>query len=491
MLKKLSAFFVPLLISAAAVSGAALAATAPADTGVANAPHAKAAAQSLPDFTGIVSEFSTAVVNVSAKQPRGAGFDFRNHPLWPMIPPELRRRFPRGGDDAPPRFALPVQGSGFVIDPGGYVLTNYHVVAEAEEVMVNFSDGRKLEAEVVGLDRQTDIALLKVESDTPLAAVKIGDSENLAVGEWVLAIGSPFGFDQTVTAGIVGAISRRLPRENFVPFIQTDAAINPGNSGGPLINLSGEVVGINSQIYTRTGTYAGVSFAIPINIAMEVQGQLRDGGRVRRGRLGVMFKPVDESIAHSFGMADSQGALIDDLVDDSAAEKAGLRSGDIILRFAGTEVKDGEDLPNIVGARRPGDEVDIVVWRDAQRVTVTAVLDEFLPGDDGAVALAGGDSVAKKLGLVLENLDRRRSRELGVESGVVIAGFRFTDKTPVEVQKLRRGDVITGVVAEGRVYEIDNRADFNRYTEKAGGTVVTFQVVRNSARTFITINLEE
>ena len=483
--------------AAATMIGAAWAATAPGGLAdkAAIAPQAPRAI--LPDFTEIVRDSGSAVVNIRAKRSHGDGSSWENHPFWPMVPPDLRRKLPRSEGRL---FALPVQGSGFVISADGYVLTNYHVVAETEEVMVTFADGRELEAELVGLDQRTDIALLKVEADEPLPTIKIGDSKNLTVGEWVLAIGSPFGFDQTVTAGIVGAISRRLPSDNLVPFIQTDAAINPGNSGGPLINLAGEVVGVNSQIYTRTGTFAGVSFAIPINLVMEVQEVLRADGRVRRGYLGVRFDPVTEDIAVSFGLDNPTGALIQNLGDPDhphlppgPAEKAGLREGDIILNFDGEEVVDGNDLPTIVGGRRPGEEVDIVVWREAERMTVTAVLDEFVSRKGGPMlAWAERDSPARNLGLFLDDLDRRRSRELGVDSGVVISGFRYNDKTPTDVQKLRRGDVIAGIVVNGRVHPVESRADFNRrIANMEDGEVLTFQIVRNSGRTFVTINLEE
>ena len=295
-----------------------------------------ASAQNLPDFTALVEDAAPGVVNISTSRtvqrssaPGFGGFGGQEIP-------EIFRHFFGDSFPAPPsngqgrteeRQSL---GSGFVISEDGYVMTNAHVVQDADEILVRLNDRRELSAEVVGSDPQTDVALLKIDAND-LPTLNLGDSDELKVGEWVAAIGSPFGFDHSVTAGIVSAINRTLPRDAYVPFIQTDVAINPGNSGGPLFNLDGEVVGINSQIFTRSGGFMGVSFAIPINVAMDVAEQLREGGRVDRGWLGVMIQPVSEDLAESFGMENAIGALIADLDPEGPAAQGGLQAGDVIL----------------------------------------------------------------------------------------------------------------------------------------------------------------
>ncbi len=401
---------------------------------------ATAQARGLPDFTGLVKRYGPAVVNISTTQKV-----VRRHPALPPgveIPDLegtpfgewLKRFFGGEGEE----FDARSLGSGFVISPDGYILTNYHVIKGAERIIVRLSDRRELDAKVVGKDERTDIALLKVESDRPLPTVKIGSSRDLEVGEWVLAIGSPFGFDHSATAGIVSAKGRSLPSENYVPFIQTDVAINPGNSGGPLFNMDGEVVGINSQIYSRTGGYMGLSFAIPIDIAMEVVEQLRTKGRVTRGWLGVLIQDVTRNLAESFGLDKPEGALIAKVLPDSPAARAGLRVGDIIVEYDGHPVPDSGSLPPLVGRTPVGKRVRIRIVRDGRPRTVTVRIGE-LPEEVGT----GGKARRyedTRLGLVLEPLDEETRQELGLEDG----GVRVVRVTgaPAREAGLRSGDVI-------------------------------------------------
>src|SRR6185436_2275942 len=330
---------------------------------------ALAQARDLPDFTRLVEDQGGAVVNISTTQAvRRAAV-----PQVPGMEDEemlefFRRFIPRqqpgqpGPGPGAPRPESRSLGSGFIISADGYILTNAHVVDGADEINVKLTDKRELKAKVIGADRRTDIALIKVDA-SGLPVVRFGDATKLKVGEWVLAIGSPFGFENTVTAGIVSAKGRSLPQENFVPFIQTDVAINPGNSGGPLFNLRGEVVGINSQIYSRTGGFMGLSFAIPSDVALDVQKQLKEKGRVARGRIGVVIQEVTRDLATSFGLDRARGALVNSVEKGSPAEKAGVEATDIIVSFDGKQVEASSDLPRIVGSTRPGSSVPFEVYR--------------------------------------------------------------------------------------------------------------------------------
>ena len=335
----------------------------------------------LPDFTELVEKNGVVVVNISTTQrlerradPWGNAFPFQEG--------DPRAEFFRKFFQVPPGGMIQEQeshslGSGFVISSDGYILTNAHVVETADEINVRLNDKREFSAKVIGSDKRTDIALLKIET-TGLQAAKIGDPSQLRAGEWVLAIGSPFGFDNSVTAGIVSAKGRALPQENYVPFIQTDVAINPGNSGGPLFNMKGEVVGINSQIYSRSGGYMGVSFAIPMDVAMEVQSQLRSHGKVSRGRMGVAIQDVSKDQADTLGLSKPQGALVMGVEKGGPADKAGLRVGDVVLRFDNKSVATSSDLPRLVGQSRPGTRVPIHVWRDKKSWDFSVLL-----GDTG------------------------------------------------------------------------------------------------------------
>ena len=400
-----------------------------------------AVAGQLPDFTELVEKQGAAVVNISTTQ------SVRN-PLLPQIPNlqeddpfyEFFRRFiPSPG---PREFQSQSLGSGFVISSDGYILTNAHVVDAADEVTVKLNDKREFKAKVIGADRRTDVALIKIDAGG-LQPVRFGDPTRLKVGEWVVAIGSPFGFENSVTAGIVSAKGRSLPQENFVPFIQTDVAVNPGNSGGPLFNLRGEVVGVNSQIYSRTGGFMGLSFAIPIDVANDIAQQLRTTGKVTRGRIGVVIQSITKELAESFGLARPAGALVSSVEKGGPADKAGVESGDVILRFDGKPVNSSEDLPRIVGATRPGSKVTVQIWRNKAGRDVQLVVAELQ--DDRATRLSrrGGKppAMASQYGMALADLSDAQRKELKVDGGVLVENAQGAAARA----GIRRGDVILAV----------------------------------------------
>jgi len=377
-----------------------------------------AQAAELPDFTGLVKANAPAVVNIRSVREAEDG------PIMGGNAPEeleefFRRFMPPG---AQPRRPNPqAMGSGFVISEDGYLLTNNHVIDGADEILVRFSDRRELEAELVGADPRSDLALLKVDAKG-LHTVRFGRSSELDVGEWVLAIGSPFGFDYSVTQGIVSAKGRSLPtefNENYVPFIQTDVAINPGNSGGPLFNLDGEVVGINSQIYSRSGGFMGVSFAIPIDVAMEVVEQIKSTGRVSRGWLGVVIQEVNRDLAESFGLDRPHGALVAQVLDGSPAEAGGIQEGDIITAFNGEEIDFSSDLPHLVGRAAAGSEAELTVVRSGKQITLELEIGELADrGEDFLGQRSGGQEAPSKLGLRIEALPPALAERLDVEGGV-------------------------------------------------------------------------
>lgn len=338
-------------------------------------------------------------------------------------------------------------GSGFIIQPDGYILTNYHVVSEAEEILVRTSDRKELVATVIGGDKRSDIALIKVDA-TDLPVANIGRSSELKVGEWVLAIGSPFGFDHSVTAGIVSAKGRNLPTENYVPFIQTDVAINPGNSGGPLFDLEGNVVGVNSQIFSRTGGFMGLSFAIPIDVAMSVADQLRTKGKVSRGWLGVVIQDVTRELAESFGMEQSRGALVSKVLPDGPAASAGMQVGDVIVSFNGRDVTSSATLPPLVGASPVDEAAEIAVLRGGEEKTVSVVIGE-LPTEEELQVVAGRTSqgFSSRLGLRVSPLSPEQRAELGVDrnAGLVVEEVQ---KGVGQAAGLEVGDVILQVDGE-------------------------------------------
>ena len=393
-----------------------------------------AQAQGLPDFTELVEKQGAAVVNVSTTSAARGG------PQSQMPDDDPSNEFFRRFGPPPRDYEARSLGSGFIISADGFILTNAHVVEAAEDINVKLSDKREYKAKVIGADKRTDVAVIKIEA-SGLPAVKIGDPERLKVGEWVLAIGSPFGFESTVTAGIVSAKGRSLPQENYVPFIQTDVAINPGNSGGPLFNLKGEVVGINSQIYSRTGGFMGLSFAIPIDVAMDVTHQLRTAGRVSRGRIGVVIQEVTKELAESFGLSKAAGALVNSVEKGGPADKAGLEPSDVILKFDGKTVSASSDLPRIVAQTRPGSKATIQIWRKgaAKDVTVTVgeMPEEKVAQRSGRRESKSGNVVAR-LGLTVSELSAEQRSELGVGGGLLVEDVQGAAARA----GIRRGDIL-------------------------------------------------
>ena len=447
----------------------------------------------LPEFTELVEEASPAVVNISTRQAAPQAVSgFPGMPELEGMPPIFREFFERGfPQERSPRQRQAPQslGSGFIISKDGYVLTNNHVVADAEEIFVRLSDRRELTAELVGADPRSDLALLKIETDDDLPVVRIGKSADLKPGEWVLAIGSPFGFDYSVTAGIVSAKGRSLPNENYVPFIQTDVAINPGNSGGPLFNLDGEVVGINSQIFTRSGGFMGLSFAIPMDVAMDVVEQIKEQGSVQRGWLGVVIQEVNKDLAESFGLPRPAGALVAQIMPEGPADKGGLQVGDVILSFNGEDIDMSSDLPHAVGRVRPGVEATLVVMRDKRRRTIKMEIGA-LP-EDGEVAsmpAKGPDASAaqdNRLGVSVAGLNDEQKRNLDVRAGVVVREVRPGAGAMVG---LRPGDIITNLNNQ----LIDSVETFNKVTkELPKNRSVSMRVIRQGRASYITFRLND
>jgi len=396
-------------------------------------------AKDLPDFTELAEKQGPAVVNVSTTQTVQAQQGIPQLPFSEDDP--FYEFFKRFAPPVPREFESKSLGSGFIISSDGYLLTNAHVVADADEVTVKLTDKREFKAKVIGSDRRTDVALLKIEA-TGLPKVTMGDPAKLKVGEWVVAIGSPFGFENSVTAGIVSAKGRSLPQENFVPFIQTDVAINPGNSGGPLFNLKGEVVGINSQIYSRTGGFMGLSFAIPIDAAMDVTEQLRTTGKVSRGRIGVVIQEVTKELADSFGLSKPVGALINSVEKGSPADKAGLEPSDVILKFDDKTVNSSADLPRIVGSTKPGSKVTVQIWRKGASKDISLTIGE-IPADEKVAQRSGKRSKTpdNRLGITLSDLTADQRSELGIRGGILVEDVQGTAARA----GIRRGDIILAV----------------------------------------------
>lgn len=394
-------------------------------------------ARSFPEFTDLIESKSPAVVKITAESKSST--ETQPDQEIPENVPDIFKRFldPR---QAPRRDAR-ASGSGFLISKDGYVLTNNHVVEGATDVVVRLIDRREYDAEVVGTDPQSDLALLKIKEDN-LPFLKFADSEKARVGEWVLAIGSPFGLDYSVTAGIISAIGRSIPSngsQNYVPFIQTDVAINPGNSGGPLFNLDGDVVGINSQIYTRSGGSIGLSFAIPSNLASDVVEQLKDNGRVDRGWLGVVIQDVDKDLALSFGLDKPEGALISQMEPNGPAERSGLKVGDIILEFNGRTMATSSDLPYAVGPTRAGSTVPAVVMRKGQRLNIDVTVGTRGKTEEEQVASSQQEAITSRLGLQVEEIpdDVRESNNI---SGVLINNV--VQNSPAATAGLQSGDIL-------------------------------------------------
>jgi serine protease Do len=432
----------------------------------------------LPDFSALVAANGAAVVNVSVieRAERRAALPFGG-----------------GGDDDPfaqffRRFQIPSPerappsrgtGSGFIVSSDGYVLTNAHVVSDAAQVSVRLTDRREFTAKVVGVDKRSDVALLKIDAKG-LPAVSFGDPKRLKPGQWVVAIGSPFGFDNSVTAGVVSATARALPDENYVPFIQTDVAVNPGNSGGPLFNLDGQVVGINSQIYSRTGGYMGLSFAIPIDLALNVKKQLLQHGKVSRGRIGVGVQEVDQKLARSFSLDRPRGALISAVEAKGPGEKAGLKAGDVVLRVNGAAVERSADLPSLIASIAPGGVAHLVVWR-AQRETAIDVRTVAL--DESAARVAreeATDDANSKLGLGLRPLTPQEQEQLGTRGKLLVEDA----SGPALDAGIQSGDVVLAVNGT-RVLSIDEL----RREIKRGGHNVALLIQRREAELYVPVDI--
>src|SRR6185503_11689576 len=440
----------------------------------------------LPDFTTLMKQQGPAVVNVITKRdPKVARNESRGGGAGPSAPDDpLAEFFRRFMPDSPERERGPGQGmglgSGFIISQDGYVLTNAHVVAGDGEVTVRLADAkREFKAKVIGADERTDVALLKIEA-TGLPTVKLGKSAALQPGEWVAAIGSPFGFENTITAGIVSATGRSLPAETYVPFIQTDVAVNPGNSGGPLINLAGEVVGVNSMIYSQTGGYMGVSFAIPIEVALEVGKQLRSEGKVTRGRLGVRIQPMTRELAQSFQLQETDGALIATVEPGSPADKAGLKPGDVVLGFNGQKLDDPNKLPRLVAATRPGQSATLRIWRNGKAEDVKFTAAELMAEAKAAKPAAEKSQTANRLGLVVSELPGAQRRALGVDYALLVENADSA-RSP-----LRAGDVIVAVGRE----TFKSVEEFERLLEqRKQGDTVALLVRRGEATVYVPVEV--
>jgi len=410
-------------------------ATAPAVTPLAVSPGTSAAAaRGLPDFTDIVARNGPAVVNIVVlEKSRPASFD-EGAPDDPLH--DFLRRFgvPPRGTPQPARG----EGSGFIVGADGTILTNAHVVADAREVTVRLTDRREFTAKVVGVDPQSDVAVIKIDGKD-LPTVRIGDPAKLRPGEWVVAIGSPFGFDNSVTAGIVSALSRSLPDGQYTPFIQTDAAVNPGNSGGPLFNMAGEVVGINSQIYSRTGGFMGISFAIPIDIAIGVKDQLVKTGHVQRGRIGVLVQEVGQQLADSFGLDRPRGAIVAQVEAGGPAAKAGIKSGDVILAVDGRPIEHSGQLSAAISQIRPGSKVELEIWRERASRKISVEVGEFKDAQVAQNERAESGRGAR-LGLAVRPLTSAEKRAAGIDGGLLVEDV----DGPAAEADVRPGDVIVG-----------------------------------------------
>jgi len=438
----------------------------------------------LPDFSDIAAHQGQAVVNISVTgtvKTAAQGLpDFgEDSPFG-----EFFRRFGVPGAPGVPghggRMPTRGQGSGFIVDADGIILTNAHVVADADEVIVKLTDKREFKAKVVGLDKPTDVAVLKIDAGN-LPVVKVGNPEQARVGEWVVAIGSPFGFENSVTAGIISAKSRRLSAEGYVPFMQTDVAVNPGNSGGPLLNARGEVIGINSQIFSRSGGYQGLSFAIPIDVAMNIERQLVTTGKVSRGRLGVSIQDVNQELAESFGLDRPRGALVSSVEPGSPAAKAGIEVGDIILRFNGREVAKSDELPSLVGGTAPGSMASIELWRKGASKTVSLAVGELKTAQAAEDTGSADSAAGGRLGLAVRPLNSDETAGGSGGAGVAVEGVAAG---PAARAGIRAGDVI--LAANGQ--RIASPQDLRKQVDKAGDRLVLL-VKRGERNFFVPIRI--
>lgn len=434
----------------------------------------------LPDFSLLVERQGPTVVNITVTAEAGedANDDGDSSGPSPFGPPwdELFKRFqPRRGHPNEQRASM---GSGFIVSQDGEILTNAHVVGNEKTVTVKLTDKREFKAKVLGTDRQSDIALVQIEAQG-LPVAPIGDPARSKVGEWVAAIGAPFGFENSISAGIISAKGRSLPDENYVPFIQTDVAINPGNSGGPLFNLRGEVIGVNSQIYTRSGGYMGISFAIPIDIAMDVAKQLKQHGKVSRGRIGVRIQELNPELAKSFGLKNAEGALVAEVEKGGPADKAGVEAGDVILAYDGKKIRDSRDLPPMVGATRPGAQGKLQIWRSGKQIEILVKVGE-LTADKVAQASGGDGAGANKLGLVVEDLSSAQQKQLGIAGGVVVTQVKGAAKKA----GVQEGDILLTVNGE----KVTSASQLGAMLGKgSAGRPIALLIQRNEQRLFIAV----
>lgn len=459
-------------------------------------PAVFAQTRDLPDFTDLVEKQGAAVVNISSTvQPQNLqGGGNRALPKIPGIPEDdpffefFRRHIPIPPHGIPrDRGEMEAKslGSGFIISADGYIMTNAHVVEAADEIKVKLTDKREFRARIIGSDRKTDIALIKIEA-TGLPKVTQGDPSRLRVGEWVVAIGAPFGFENSVTAGIVSAKGRSLAQENYVPFIQTDVAINPGNSGGPLFNMRGEVVGINSQIYSRTGGFMGLSFAIPIDVATDITNQLIANGKVSRGRIGVMIQEITKELAESFGLPKPAGALVVEVQKEGAAQKAGIEARDVILKFDGKPVVASSDLPRIVGNTKPGSKVVVQVWRNGVTKDIPVLVDE-VPADEKLMARTSKKGKTpgtfNRIGVILSELTIEQKKQMGIEDGLLVEDMQSGIASRAGI---RPGDIILSLNNQ----DVRTAEHFNQLLNKIEkGRNIALLVSRDGTTTFITMKL--
>ncbi|QCP48372.1 DegQ family serine endoprotease [Trinickia violacea] len=450
-------------------------------------PAEAAAKTGIPDFSGLVETYGPAVVNISAKHVVKQVSQRQSMQQLPIDPSDPFYQFfkhfygqmpGQGGDDGgqgdQPSASL---GSGFIISPDGYILTNAHVVDGANVVTVKLTDKREYKAKVVGADKDSDVAVLKIDAKD-LPTVKIGDPRQSKVGQWVVAIGSPYGFDNTVTSGIISAKSRSLPDENYTPFIQTDVPVNPGNSGGPLFNLQGEVIGINSMIYSQTGGFQGLSFAIPINEAMKVKDELVKTGHVSRGRLGVAVQGLNQTLADSFGLPKPNGALVSSVDPGGPAAKAGLQAGDVILAVNGTAINDSTDLPSMIAGIKPGSKADVQIWRDKSKkdvtVTIGALTDTKVASNDTQAQEQG------RLGVAVRALTPQEKSGASLTHGLLVQ----QSSGPAATAGIQPGDVILAV--NGR--PVSNADQLREMIAKAGNSIALL-IQRDNAQIFVPVDL--
>ena len=438
------------------------------------------------NISELVDSSAPAVVNITAKKEVSQRSSFG----YGGIPDEMLERFgvPREFREAPQQKREAISyGSGFILKDN-YIMTNFHVVEDATEVVVSLSDRREYIAEIIGVDQLSDLAVLKVKGkDLPI--VNVGNSDQLKVGDWVIAIGSPFSFDFSVTAGIVSAKGRSIQNNNignYVPFLQTDVAINPGNSGGPLFNLEGEVVGINSQIYSRSGGYQGLAFAIPINVAVDVADQIINSGEVSRGYLGVRMSEVDSDLADALGMKKPYGALINDVEEGESAAMAGLVPGDVIIEFDKKEIKFSSDLPHVVGQIKPDTKASAKIIRDGKEISLDFVLGE-LPINNETFVPAKTQSASDPIGLKVVDIDRDNPSMANMPDGVIVSRV---NPNSAASGKVNRGDIITMIQYKGKKYDVNDVDSFNEALDNfSTGNKIAMHLIRNGNRLIRSITL--